>query len=212
MNTLKTILIAMMGTTVLFSCTESKKQEQKQSASTEEVSQDATSVAFDQSFDFDGQKMVVHIPNTSTGNKITITPEGFENMKEPYEEAIEGIVREGYVADLDQDGYKELYLFEYSQGSGAYGQVRAYASYSNKSFGPIYMPELSADLKQGYMGHDRFVIEGGQLVREFPIYNDSDTNAKPTGGMRTIKYRLEKGEAGMILKAESGKTGLKIGL
>ena len=40
------------------------------------------------------------------------------------------------------------------------------------------------------------------LVRRFPVYRDGDTNAKPTGGMRQIQYKLAAGEAGWLLRAD----------
>ena len=49
---------------------------------------------------------------------------------------------------------------------------------------------------RGYQGHDAFAIVERYLVRRFPIYRKGDTNAKPTGGLRQIHYRLRPGEAG----------------
>ena len=45
------------------------------------------------------------------------------------------------------------------------------------------------------MGHDSFAVKGNQLVREFKLYLDGDTNANPTGKTRQITYRLVDGEA-----------------
>jgi len=38
------------------------------------------------------------------------------------------------------------------------------------------------------------VIESS-LARRFPIYKTNDTNAKPTGKIRQIQYKLKNGEA-----------------
>jgi hypothetical protein len=53
---------------------------------------------------------------------------------------------------------------------------------------------------RGYMGHDEFSVVERYLVRRFPIYRAGDVNAKPTGGLRQIQYRLRPGEAGWILR------------
>jgi hypothetical protein len=55
---------------------------------------------------------------------------------------------------------------------------------------------------KGYMGHDEFSVLEGVLGRCFPLYRDTDTNARPTGGMRQIQYKLVPGEAGWILKID----------
>jgi hypothetical protein len=53
-----------------------------------------------------------------------------------------------------------------------------------------------------YMGHDTFTIEDRKLVRVFPVYNQGDTNEKPTGGRRKLVYGLVPGEAGWQLRIE----------
>jgi hypothetical protein len=40
------------------------------------------------------------------------------------------------------------------------------------------------------------------IVRRFPIYKDTDTDDKPTGGMRQLQYKLTQGEAGWVLKLD----------
>jgi hypothetical protein len=49
------------------------------------------------------------------------------------------------------------------------------------------------------MGHDEFAVVERTLARRFPVYRDGDTNARPTGGMRQLQYRLMPGEAGWRL-------------
>ena len=55
------------------------------------------------------------------------------------------------------------------------------------------------------MGHDTFTIEGRRLVRMFPVYNQGDTNEKPTGGRRKLVYGLVPGEAGWLLRIENSE-------
>jgi len=45
------------------------------------------------------------------------------------------------------------------------------------------------------MGHDSVYIEGSRLYRKFPVYKEGDANCCPSGGTKTIKYTLKKGEA-----------------
>lgn len=111
------------------------------------------------------------------------------------EKKIDAPVMKAEATDLNQDGYPEIVVFTQSVGSGSYGDVVAYSSNKGKSWTEASFPELSETLSQGYMGHDSFAIKGNQLVREFKLYLDGDTNANPTGKTRQITYRLVDGEA-----------------
>lgn len=111
------------------------------------------------------------------------------------EKKIDAPVMKAEATDLNQDGYPEIVVFTQSVGSGSYGDVVAYSSNNGKSWTEASFPELSEKLSQGYMGHDSFAIKGNQLVREFKLYLDGDTNANPTGKTRQITYRLVDSEA-----------------
>ena len=110
------------------------------------------------------------------------------------------------LGDLDNNGFDELYIFTKSVGSGTYGNVIGYGSNRDKSMSPIYVPEISEKelytngLFTGYMGHDVFTLQKDRLVRQFPIYKEGDSNAKPTGGTNEVTYLLKKGEASWQLK------------
>lgn len=52
------------------------------------------------------------------------------------------------------------------------------------------------------MGHDEMAIVENTFFRRFPIYKDGDSNAKPTGRMRQIQYKLVDGENGRILEVD----------
>ena len=65
-----------------------------------------------------------------------------------------------------------------SAGSGSYGSVADDAANS-----------------KGYMGHGEFALVKGSLAQHFPIYNDGDNNATPSGKARQLQYTLVPGEA-----------------
>jgi hypothetical protein len=143
----------------------------------------------------------VETPNDSSINQVTVRALAGE---EPFaEERVEadGTVTGFEVEDIDADGYPEVYVYVTSAGSGSYGSLIAYASNRNRSLSEIYLPPLEddPDASRGYMGHDRFVVGEGALIRNFPVYKQGDTNARPTGGTRQIQYRLQAGEAGWQL-------------
>lgn len=98
------------------------------------------------------------------------------------------------LADLDGNGFDELYIITVSAGSGSYGNVIGVASNKDKSLSQINFPEVGEnDLKkgaafEGYEGHDLFEIKENSLVRSFPVKTPKATN-------RVIKYKLKAGEA-----------------
>ncbi|XPS87669.1 putative protein DUF306 [Desulfosarcina variabilis str. Montpellier] len=138
---------------------------------------------------------------------IEIRTEGFEhNFREVFEDR--DPVSDVLVADLDGNGFDEIYIVTKSAGSGSYGSVLGFASNKDKSLSMIHFPEIrEGDAHfQGYRGHDTFKIEGQKLVRIFPVYNKGDTNGNPTGSRRKLVYGLVPGEAGWQLRVEQART------
>jgi len=138
---------------------------------------------------------------------IGILTRGFEyEFSETFEDLdpIEDVL----VADLDGNGYDEIYVITRAAGSGSYGAVLGFASNKDKSLSMIDFPGAGEGEKpfEGYRGHDVFSIEGGRLVRTFPVYRDGDPNASPTGGTRRITYGLRPGEAMWQLGIERSMT------
>jgi hypothetical protein len=132
-------------------------------------------------------------------NQLRIVARGLENGTQTENVVVDGTVTGQHLADLDHNGFPELYITTQSAGSGSYGNIIGYAVNNGKSITPIYLPELRFD---GYMGHDRFVIEKSAIKRTFPVYLKGDSNARPTGGMHTVVYKLVAGEAGWILRPQ----------
>ena len=137
---------------------------------------------------------------------IEINTKDFDyNYHEIYEDR--DPVSDVFVADLDGNGFDEIYIITTSVGSGSYGTVLGFASNKDKSLSMINFPEIQTGDEnfKGYMGHDTFKIEDQKLVRIFPIYNKGDTNENPTGGRRKLVYGLVPGEAMWQLKVEKSE-------
>ena len=158
-------------------------------------------VPFDRKLELQGIRFRVTSPNTGSLNTLSITPAGLEIDNAPLVRAIDGTITGADVADLNADGSPEVYVYFTSAGSGSYGSLAAFSANRRKSLSDIYIPSLMDDrkLSTGYRGHDEFAVLEGRLGRRFPLYREGDVNAKATGGMRQIQYRLESGEAGWIL-------------
>jgi len=137
----------------------------------------------------------------SSLNQLQITPAGLTGGNNPLNAELDGTAYGAELADLDSNGWPEIYVYVSSAGSGSYGSLVAFAVNNGKSATPIYLPPLeqSPQVLEGYMGHDQFAVVETRLVRRFPIYLEGDTNAAPTGKTRQLQYRLETGEAGWVL-------------
>jgi len=116
-------------------------------------------------------------------------------------------VSDVFIADIDDNGFDEIYIITTSAGSGSYGNVLGFASNKDKSLSMINFPDVDSTSKvfEGYLGHDSFFIENKKLVRTFPIYNEEDTNHNPTGGIRELIYGLYPGEAMWQLQIEKSE-------
>ena len=159
---------------------------------------------FDRTLELQGIRFRVSSPNSGSINELKIVPSGLASDNRPITRTIEGTITGVEVADLNVDGSPELYIYVTSAGSGSYGSLVAYSANNRKSLSEIYMPPITDDKKAsaGYMGHDEFAVVENVLARRFPVYRPGDTNAKPSGGMRQLQYKLARGEAGWILKVD----------
>jgi hypothetical protein len=102
------------------------------------------------------------------------------------------------VGDLDKNGFDELYMISTSVGSGSYGSIHGVSSNRDQSLSMIYVPEMDENDKKpgklfdGYEGHDRYAIENGVFIRQFPFKGD-------TTNMKSVPYQVVMGEGGLIL-------------
>ncbi len=112
------------------------------------------------------------------------------------------------VADLDGNGFDEIYIITTSAGEGGYGKVMGFASNGDKSLKRIHFPSTSMrnPVFDGYEGRDIFAVEGQKFVRTFPLYSNKSGDKKNSHGKRKLVYGLyKKGEAWQ-LKLETSET------
>jgi len=135
---------------------------------------------------------------------VIVTPVGFENDK-PITLTDVDPLQNVFLSDLDGDGFDEIYLISRSAGSGSYGQVFGFASENDKSLMRIDTDNLNSkdrntNVFAGFMGHETYNMKDGELVITFPVYNEKDSNAEPTGGKKVINYSLVRDGSGLQLK------------
>ncbi len=208
---MKKLFLALVVITLLNSCGQEKATEKKEASETktevkvvkETLKVDATSI---KEFKTKSGKVFIvkeEKPSASI-SKITVTPKGFTIVNEPMKMEESDPFDYALVADINADGFDELYIITRGAGSGSYAKIYGFSSNKDKSVTPIYVPELSDDdfvaLFPAYMGHDKFYVEGNKLMRKYPMYKKEDTNANPTGGEKVLEYKLKQGEASWILE------------
>lgn len=155
-----------------------------------------SSSQFSKSLSLQGITYQIKAIGNGSLQQLTIIPSGLTLINDTIIQESEPIVN-AEIEDLDRDGYPELLIYTQSAGSGSYGHVIGYSPNKGKSLSQIYFPELAKGSKEnmGYMGHDTFSIVESSLSRRFPCYETNDVNAKPTGKIRQLQYKLKNGEA-----------------
>jgi hypothetical protein len=161
-------------------------------------------LGFDQTYELQGISFQISSANNSSINNLTIQPNGLEIDNSSINVEIDGTVTAAEIADLDGNGWPEIYVYVNSAGSGSYGSLVAFAVNKGKSISDIYLPPISDDKvnSNSYMGHDEFAVVENILARRFPIYLENDSNSSPSGGTRQLQYKLIMGEASWILKLD----------
>ncbi|MCB0547336.1 MAG: hypothetical protein KDD19_07075 [Phaeodactylibacter sp.] len=142
-------------------------------------------------------------PNMLEENTLVVGASGFETRNDTFQLIVEGLVREASIADLDADGFPEVYAFAQSTGEDSTAYVYGFSSFSNRSYGQVGVTGLEAfpEMAKGFNGHDRFFLEGSVLKRSFPIFEQG----KDSGKRKVITYGLRQGEASFILEPVSSE-------
>ncbi|MFN7678656.1 MAG: hypothetical protein ACK5QW_08705 [Cyanobacteriota bacterium] len=159
--------------------------------------------AFSRTLSLQGYSFQVKATGEGSQQQLTITTRGGKLPIKTITQSVDGQVVGAEVADLNSNSLPEIYVYVQGAGSGSYGQLVAYTVANGDQLSPIHLQELTGAPAQGYQGHDEFSVIEGCLVRRFPIYKPSDSNAKATGGLRQICYKLRNGEASWILRPTS---------
>jgi hypothetical protein len=154
--------------------------------------------AFQQDFKLHGIGFQV----TGLDNKLRIVPSGLKIDNSPIERDLDGVVAGADVGDINVDRSPEIYVYV-KDAQGKLSLI-AYSANNKKSLSDIYLPPFTDDPKlvKGYRGHDDIAMVEGIIALRFPVYNDNDTDDKPTGGWRQMQYKLAKGEASWVLKLD----------
>lgn len=127
--------------------------------------------------------------------RVGLTPPGAREarwLKVPEADPAVG----AWLDDLDGDGRPEVVVHTRAAGSGSYGGL-VVLGWADGRFVRYRLPPLPGPLAAGYGGRDRFHVEGGRVLRSFPVYRPGDPNCCPGGERRRLSYRL--GPEGLLI-------------
>ncbi len=102
---------------------------------------------------------------------------------------LDGTIVDVYNSDMDLDGNPEILIQARGTDSTNYATIYAF-EFSGGKADKLTFPRLTSSQRKGYHGSDNFYIKEGKFMREFPIYNGSGQDAKPTGAKRVLEYGL----------------------
>ncbi len=153
-----------------------------------------------------GKKWLVHQTPLSDPAYVNVSVEslGFTHDQAPLDLGEIDPVIQVRLADLDKDGFEELYLVTQAAGEEAYGTVYGFYSdqdndvllisyegvspYTTKEGGPF----------EGYRGGDTFLFNENRLVNSF----DALTPGAAASIKKKVYYRLVKEEGAIVLRPE----------
>ena len=107
-----------------------------------------------------------------------------------------GVIEDVLFLDPDGDRYSAVIIAIRSAGSGSYLQLLLFNFSQTGDPTSGQWSDLSGipeHLAVGYMGHDTIERQSEMLVRTFPIYQQGDSNAEPTGGTRSLIWDFRNG-------------------
>ncbi|WP_324670831.1 PliI family lysozyme inhibitor of I-type lysozyme [Hymenobacter sp. GOD-10R] len=148
-----------------------------------------TAVSFHKEVTEDGHRFVVETKGEGSQRQLILSAEKGGRDLTTNTQALNGTVTDVVATDLNDDKSPELLIFVSDAGSGSYGQVVAY-SFLSQSRQALTVPDLAGAAAEGYQGQDVFKVQGQELLRSFPLYKPADPNCCPSGGTRTVRYKL----------------------
>jgi hypothetical protein len=118
-----------------------------------------------------------------------------DSVKQKYTSAsgeLTGNVTDSWNMDMDSDGNPELFI----QAKSKSPDLKLYVNEFDGSGAAqkLRFPDLSDATRKKYRGHDSLYIKEDKLMREFPLYKEGDTDAKPTDGRKYVAYGLSNNE------------------
>jgi hypothetical protein len=154
---------------------------------------------FDKTLRYNVYSFNVRAADSANIRQVTIKAYRGKLLLTNFKVQLDGAVTNAEVADLDKNGFPELYV--YSTTPNTYGHVHAWQFLAERkaSITPVNWP-LATD--KAYMGHDSLWIDRASLCRKFPAYQLLNGKKVTTGESHWVRYRLKAVGSGFALVAQ----------
>jgi hypothetical protein len=103
---------------------------------------------------------------------------------------INGRLVEVFNTDMDTDGNPEVLVYYTLNDKFETAKILCY-EFNGKNVNQIKFPDLSAKTKAQYRGLDKFSVKEAKLIREFNLYDETDTVAKNATGKKKVEYLIK---------------------
>lgn len=103
---------------------------------------------------------------------------------------LDGKIRDAWNMDMDTDGNPEIFIQAASGEKNEDLSMYVYEFSENGSSREINFPDLTSATKKQYRGKDSVYVKEGALIREFPLFESSDTSAVKPVGKKKLEYLL----------------------
>lgn len=137
---------------------------------------------------------------------VRVFGKGFPEMQDTiFFEEIE-LIDTVIIADINNDGFDEMYIFTRGYAPFAYDHVFGITSDEDKNYKEINFTDIKqsdvaeGNIFNGYQGQDVYTFENNKIKRIFPVYNQGDFYGNPSRGYKTLFYTIEKTESGFYYK------------
>lgn len=136
----------------------------------------------------------VSSPNVPERNTLVIYSQGLESRNDTFQIEVNGFVHNAQLADINADGFPEVYVFTQQKEEKEKGDVYIFTSYRNRSYGQAFLQQLpeANTLMPQQTSVDHFALEEGQLIRKVAAGTEGQDAATAT---KEIVYELKSGEA-----------------
>jgi hypothetical protein len=154
---------------------------------------------YDKTLRFNVYTFSVSAADSASVRQMTIKAYRGKLLLTNFKVQLNGTVTNAEVADLDKNGFPELYI--YSTNENSLGRVHAWQFLTERkaAITPVNWP-LATD--KAYMGQDSLWIDRASLCRKYPAYQVVKGKKVATGGTHWVRYRLRPIGSSFALVAE----------
>lgn len=142
---------------------------------------------YDKTLRFNVYSFSVSADDTASVRQMTIKAYRGKLLLTNFKVQLNGTVTNAEVADLDKNGFPELYI--YSTNENSLGRVHAWQFLAERkaAITPVNWP-LATD--KAYMGQDSLWVDRASLCRKYPAYQVVKGKKVATGYTHWVRYRL----------------------